>query len=256
MGLIANERDVQRDIAGQGFAWIPGAAWSIGPSLQRYWERLREDWDRLEPDRYLERGAKFRLRRYGRYFWAPADDVLAPLPHQAYFQPEDENPYAGGISRDFAPLLPDTVHNPFLHALVRATFACLPVAGDRQGKAWEVRIHQIRIVASPGEPGLPAPEGVHQDGTDFLTLHLLRRHNVVGGESTICDLERKPIWHSTLREALDSLILEDPRIMHGASPVHSADGRTSGIRDMLGVDFIFSPRLLAMPLRPRASVQA
>jgi hypothetical protein len=197
----------------------------------------------LEPDRHLKDGAKFRLRRYGRYYWSPADDALAPLPHEPYFQPEDENPYVGGVARDFAPLPPDTASNPVLHARVRSTFACLPVPEDKQGRTWEVRIHQIRIVATSEEPGLPAPEGIHQDGTDFLTLHLVRRHNIAGGESTIYDLERRPIEQYTMRETLDSLILEDPRVMHGVTPVHSADGRTVGTRDLLGVDFIYSPRL-------------
>jgi hypothetical protein len=238
MDSITIRGDVRSDIAARGFAWIPGAAWSIGSHLSPHWQRLCDDWDRLEPDRYLQGGAKFRLRRYGRYHWAPAEDSLSPLAHETHFQPEDENSYAGGVAREFAPLLPDTVHNPFLHALVRLTFACLPVAADRQAAPWEVRVHQIRVVASPGEPGLPAPEGIHQDGTDFLTLHLVRRRNVAGGESTIYDLARKPIACHTLREPLDSFILEDPRVLHGVTPVHSADGRMPGTRDLLGVDFI------------------
>jgi hypothetical protein len=243
MLLIATDRSARREIAGQGFAWIPRAAWSIGPQLDPHWQRLCEDWDHLELDRHLEHGAKFRLRRYGRYYWSPTSNELMPLPHEPYFQPVDENSYAGGIARDFAPLLPDTVHNPFLHALVRSTFACLPIADDRQGKTWEVRIHQIRVVASPKAPGLPAPEGIHQDGTDFLTLHLVGRHNIDGGESTMYDLDRNPIQRRTMQETLDSLILEDPRIMHGVTPVHSADGRTLGTRDLMGVDFIYSPHL-------------
>ena len=111
--------------------------------------------------------------------------------------------------------------------------------------AWEVRVHQIRIVALPGEPGLPAPEGVHQDGTDFLTLHLVRRHNIVGAETTIFDRDRRPIAHHTMREPLDSFILEDPRVWHGVTPVHAADGRTPGTRDVLGIDFIDTHRLRA-----------
>jgi hypothetical protein len=166
---------------------------------------------------------------------------LNPLSQEPYFQPGEENSYAGGIVRDFAPLLPETVHNPFLHALVRSTFGCLPVAPDRQRTSWEVRIHQIRIVAYPQSPGLPAPEGIHQDGTDFLTLHMIRRRNIAGGESTIYDLSRNPIQSLTLREPLDSVILEDPRIMHGVTPVHCADGQSSGTRDLLGVDFLYSP---------------
>jgi hypothetical protein len=250
MESIAIDGDVRRDIAGQGFAWIPQSMWSIGPQLAPHWQCLCDDWDRLEPDRYLRDGARFRLRRYGRYYWSPAADTLSALPHETYFQPADENPYAGGVAREFAPLLPDSTDNPFLHALVRLTFACLPVAADRQGKTWEVRVHQIRIVASPGEPGLPAPEGIHQDGTDFLTLHLVRRHNVVGAESTVYDLDRRPIGRYTMWEALDSLILEDPRVMHGVTPVHSADGQTPGTRDVLGVDFIYNPCLRPPASRP------
>jgi hypothetical protein len=238
MDSLRIDGDVRRDMTAQGFAWIPRAAWSVGPRLAPHWQRLCQDWDHLEPDRYLEHGARFRLRRYGRYRWLPAADSLSALAHETYFQPEDENSYAGGVAREFAPLLPDTVHNPFLHALVRLTFACLPLAGDRRTVPWEVRIHQIRIVASLEEPGLPAPEGIHQDGTDFLTLHLVRRRNVVGAETTIYDLDRQPIACRTMREPLDSFILEDPRVLHGVTPVHSADGRTPGTRDVLGVDFI------------------
>jgi hypothetical protein len=106
-----------------------------------------------------------------------------------------------------------------------------------------VRIHQIRVVASAKVPGLPAQEGIHQDGTDFLTLHLVRRRNIVGAKTTIYDLNRKPIQSFTLREPLDSLILEDPRIMHGVTPVYPADKRAVGTRDLLGVDFIYSPHL-------------
>lgn len=245
MNLIAIESDVRRTLADEGFAWIPQSAWSIGSDLLPHWQLLGADWDRLEPDRYLKNGAKFRLRRYGRYSWSAIDNTLAPLPYEPYFQPEEENAYAGGITRDFAPLLAETVHNPFIHALVRSTFACLPLDREKQESTWEVRIHQIRIVATPEEPGLPAPEGIHQDGTDFLTLHLVHRRNVVGAETTIYDLTRKPIQRYIMREALDSLIIQDERVMHGVTPVYCANRQAPGIRDLLGVDFIrlsHSPR--------------
>ncbi len=243
MELITIGNNVRDDLARQGFAWIPRASWSLDPRFEPHWNRLCEDWEQLELDRYLENRATFRRRRYGRFYWSPDNQKLLPLPPEPYFQPEDENAYAGGIVREFAPLLPATVGNPFLHALVRATFACLPLAGERRCRTWEVRIHQIRIVATPEQPGLPAPEGIHQDGTDFLTLHLVRRKNIAGGESTIYDLDRKPIQRFTMRETLDSMILEDPRIMHGVTAVVPEDGRTTATRDMLGVDFLYRPEL-------------
>jgi hypothetical protein len=243
MELITIEKQVRYDLARQGFAWIPRVAWSLGSRFEPHWQRLCEDWDRLEVDRYLANGATFRQRRYGRFYWSPDSQELRPLPHEPYFQPEEENGYAGGIVREFAPLLPGTMCNPFLPALVRSTFACLPVTGERESRTWQVRIHQIRIEATPEEAGLPAPEGIHQDGTDFLTLHLVGRRNIAGGESTIYDLDFKPIERFTMRETLDSMILEDPRVMHGVTPVTPDDGQTTGARDLLGVDFIYSPEL-------------
>jgi aspartate/methionine/tyrosine aminotransferase len=242
-GVIAVSRDVRQELADQGFSFIRRSEWSIEPPLVREWERLSADWDHLELDRHLRDGATFRRRRYGRYFWSPQTRELIALPPEPYFQDAQENAYAGGVAREFAPLLPDTIDNPFLRALVAATFGCLPLDDERRGKTWEVRVHQIRVVATPEETGLPAPEGIHQDGTDFLTLHLVKRENVAGAQSTIYDLQRRPLRHFTMTEPLDSMILQDPRIMHGVTPVEPADGRTQARRDLLGIDFIFSPEL-------------
>jgi hypothetical protein len=247
---ISVNQDVRGEIANHGFAFIPRDAWSISPDAAREWERLGEDWENLELDRYLKNGATFRRRRYGRYCWSPDSDTLLPLAHEAYFQPAEENSYAGGLVREFAPLLPHTVQNPFLVSLVRCAFSWLPIAVERVGKTWEVRIHQIRILASAEERGEPSPEGIHQDGTDFLTLHLVRRANITGAESTIYDLNCRPLFRNTLREPLDSFVLEDPRIMHGVTPAHSADGKTIGTRDLLGIDFIYSPAMKAPAQRP------
>jgi hypothetical protein len=110
-------------------------------------------------------------------------------------------------------------------------------------EVWEVRMHQMRIVAQPDTPGLPTPEGIHQDGTDFHTLHLFRRDNVEGGETTIYGLDRSPTFRRTMRDVLDTLILEDPRIMHGVTPIVPADGKTVGKRDIFGIDFHYRPYL-------------
>jgi hypothetical protein len=240
---IAVDHDIQGEIARRGFAWIPGSAWSFSPAMDEHWRRLCQDWDHLEPDRYLKAGATFRRRRYGRYYWAPASGRFQALPPQPYFQPEEENAYAGGVVREFASLLADSAANPFLDVLTRFCFRQLPLDDSRRSDTWEVRIHQIRVVATCAEPGEPSPEGIHQDGTDFLTLHLVRRRNITGGETTIYDLARNPICSHTFRETMDSLILQDSRIMHGVTRVYPADGVTEGVRDLLGLDFIHDPTL-------------
>jgi hypothetical protein len=235
--------DPQGEIAGRGFAWIPRGSWSIAHGLASDLDRLRDEWENLGVDRYLAGGAQFRLRRYGRCYWSPADDTLLPLPHEPYFQPAEENTYAGGVSRHFAPVRLVSLENRFVRALVRACFACLPIPGERRREIWEVRMHQMRIVATRDLPGFPTPEGIHQDGTDFHTLHLLRRDNVDGGETTIYALDHTPIFRCTMRDVLDTFILEDPRIMHAVTPIVPADGRALGKRDIFGIDFHYRPQL-------------
>jgi len=246
---------VRREIAEKGFSQIARVDWSIPPSFETHWEVLREDWSDLELDCHLKNGATFRRRRYGRYFWSPTDNSLLPLPQEPYFQPEDQNGYAGGIPRAFAPLRPSSVRNPFLMALVRCTFDQLPLDDKRRRQVWEVRVHQIRIVATRGQPGEPAPEGIHQDGTDFLTLHLVRRENVCGAETTIYNLNRRPLFQYTMNEVMDSFILEDPRILHGVTAVYPADGCSLAIRDLLGIDFICSPGL-SLPAHETGNIPA
>jgi len=116
---LSIKTDARRELTERGFAQIAGSDWRISPTFAHHWEQLREDWDQLELDRHLKNGATFRLRRYGRYYWSPYDDTLLPLANEPYFQPEDQNSYAGGTTRTFAPLLADSVENPFLMALVR-----------------------------------------------------------------------------------------------------------------------------------------
>lgn len=241
--LVSVAENPQRELALRGFAWIPRASWSLPAELELDLENLREEWDLLPSDQFLMGGERFRLRRYGRWYWAPSDDTLVSLPHEPYFQPEEENSYAGGIPRDFAPVRPQTTHNPFVRSLIRACFACLPISEEKRHEIWELRMHQIRIVATPETPGLPTPEGIHQDGTDFHTIHLLRRDNIEGGTTTIYGLDRTPVFECTMREVLDTLILEDPRIMHAVTPVASADGRVVGNRDIFGIDFHYRPQL-------------
>ena len=242
---LAITKDARKEIVEQGFARIAPSQWKISPALAAEWERLRGDWDALEVDRHLKEGATFRRRRYGRYYWSPGENLLRRLPNEKYFQPEHQNGYAGGVEREFAPHLQESVGNPFLMSLVQCSFDQLPIDDAKRRQTWEVRIHQIRITATRDQIGEPAPEGIHQDGTDFLTLHLIRRENVAGAETTIYDLNRNPLFRHTMIEALDTFILQDPRILHSVTPVLPADGVSGATRDLLGIDFIFNPEMEA-----------
>ena len=47
--------------------------------------------------------------------------------------------------------------------------------------AWHVELHQFRIEALPGMPGMPTPEGMHRDGVDYVLVLLVSRSNIGSG---------------------------------------------------------------------------
>ncbi|MGR5542063.1 2OG-Fe dioxygenase family protein, partial [Vibrio campbellii] len=86
------------------------------------------------------------------------------------------NHFQGNVVRQFEPLLPQTLSSPgFLEMCELFVETNLLVEGQ------EIEVHQMRIAAVYDETQV-APEGVHQDGFDYIALIGIDRHNIVGGE--------------------------------------------------------------------------
>jgi hypothetical protein len=103
--------------------------------------------------------------------------------------------------------------------------------------AWHVEVHQFRIEARPGEAGRPTPEGMHQDGVDWVLVLMVGRVNIAEGETSIHALDRKLLGSFTLREPLDSALVDDHRVFHGVTPVQPLDPALPAHRDVLVVTF-------------------
>ncbi len=224
---------IRDELQKRHFTQVDAASYRLAEDLPLAQRRLFREWDHLEPDRYLRDGADFRRRRFGLFYFSPGSGELLLLPSDTYFQSLEINPYAGGIDRGFAPLRPHAVSNGFLHELIRLFFRQLPIAGDRLSHPWLVDVHKVRITATPGEQGEPTPEGPHHDGEEFGVIQMVQRRNVAGGISTVYTNEGEPISSCTLREPMDTMILWDPHVQHGVSPIHPMDPDQPAIRDTL-----------------------
>jgi len=233
---------IQSALRKRHFAQIGGAGYRLGDDLAVAQRRFYREWDHLEPDDYLRDGATFRRRRFALFYLNPANNDLLPLPDGTYFQALDTNQYAGGISRRFAPLRAPAVRSQFLHELIRLLFRQLPIEPDRLSHPWLVDVHQIRITTTAEEQGEPAPEGPHRDGEEFGVIQLVQRQNVIGGITTVYPGE-EPLSSYTLREPMDTLLLWDPHVMHGVSPIHPLDPAEPGIRDTLLIGYDPAPLL-------------
>ncbi|MEU8028614.1 2OG-Fe dioxygenase family protein [Streptomyces sp. NPDC049099] len=193
---------------------------------------FRESWEDLPVDAYMKDGADYRRRRYGSFRGV---DRMEPDAHGVFHQSVEVNALHGGVDRLFPPLAEEVKASKVLRTLVAALADRLPGEFDRRRGG--VGVHQIRITATRGTNGLPAPEGVHEDGHHFVAQVFMGRVGVQGGASQIYDREMRPLLRTTLTEPFETIIIDDRRVFHGVDAIEPADGHRTGVRDMLLVDF-------------------
>ena len=233
-----NQNKIFRDqISDQKYSLIRAEDFAIPTELRSHFNTFMSDWENLEADDFLKAGASFRFRRFGLFEYLPDQDVIRPSTKDNYFQSEDINEYAGGVKRRFAPLSEDTFENPFLFELIKVIFRNFPIEEARKKLIWDVDVHQVRILGSIEELGEATPEGIHHDGEEFISVHLFNRKNVNGGVSGIYDNDQKLIESLTLKDPMDSILIWDPFVMHGVSPIKPENLDDVAIRDTLLVGF-------------------
>lgn len=192
-------------------------------------------WPRLTRDRYMGDGGVYRFRRYGEFDSRPGS-TRRLLPHAPYEQPKYINRLNGDVARLFDPLESGFV----VHRVLNGILDWLTAVYDRcEGgpQHWNIRLHPYRVVADRNEVGNPTPEGLHRDGVDYIASLMVSRRNVLGGETTVTDNDRRVLWQRTLRNPLDLLIGKDAHTMHAVSPVSPVDASLGAWRDVLVIAF-------------------
>jgi hypothetical protein len=241
---ITTTHNIQQEIAAKGYSVVDSEQIPLADEMRTAWEVLREDYQTLPPDAFLPDHGKYRFRRFDRFYFYPATGELVLLPHVDYFQSNDINTVTGGIVRQFAPLTRKTANNPFLHELIRFDFAQFPLRDPEQKyQPWQVDVHEIHVVAQPGDIGHPTPEGVHRDGAEFVTVHLAALENASGGIVTVYDDDKQPITSFQLQNILDSYLFDDARLWPGVTPIASYDGIHPAQRGILTFDYHYKPDL-------------
>jgi hypothetical protein len=100
----------------------------------------------------------------------------------------------------------------------------------------EVGVHQIRTTCSPEISGNPAPEGIHQDGTNFIGIYSINRTNIEGGKTQLyAKKSENPIFDKALA-AGELLLVNDRRLFHYTTPI-CPEGDGEGTRDVFVLTF-------------------
>jgi hypothetical protein len=201
------------------------------------WASFADSWNDLRPDEYMADGGRYRLRRHAVLSAGPGAPRLEPA--QPHYQSRDYNALNGGVARWFEPVAPDVIAGPTMARVLG--LGCGVFGRLMPGASWKIELHQFRIEAKAGVPGLPTPEGVHRDGVDFALVMLVRRENVASGTTTVHDLEGKLLGGFTLTEPFDAAIVDDNRVTHGVTPVVPLDPSRPAYRDVLVATFLKKP---------------
>ncbi|MFV8453276.1 2OG-Fe dioxygenase family protein [Vibrio campbellii] len=170
---------------------------------------LKETFDDLVDDPYLQAKTIFRQRRYSTCAFRNSTLHWVDTPF-IFYQTKSLNTYAGGIERAFSCIDPQA--KAFCEQVVIPLLMQHLPTDDA-----EIGVHQIRIIADDDCIGLPAPEGPHQDGFDYICTLCINKHNVAGGNSIV--LHQGDIIVNSQLEVGDLLIIDDRHFHHYVSPI-------------------------------------
>lgn len=175
---------------------------------------LTSSFANLPKSNYLD-GA-FRLRRFSHFTYSAAQ--LSELPSKAFSQTGDVNSYQGDVAREY-PAIESTVVQSAAFCEMFENFKKMTELKDDK----PIEVHQMRILGSKGSVTEAAPEGVHQDGFDYLGVFVIERKNIQGGE--ICvhpEKEQAPIFKHAFDKG-EFVILNDKRFWHSAQQLEAVN---------------------------------
>ena len=206
---------------------------AVDTGAMQAWPAFAQSWNDLGSDNYMADGGRYRKRRHAA-FQIVSETVLRK-PHQPHYQSRDYNALNGGIARWFDPVQPEVAEGLMFQSVVRLCSRLFD--GLTPSPAWHIEAHQFRIEAMPGQAGQPTPEGMHQDGVDWVLVLMVGRQNIASGTTTIYGLDRTPLSSFTLEQPMDAALINDHRVFHGVTPVEPLDPALPAFRDVLVLTF-------------------
>jgi hypothetical protein len=199
--------------------------------FKSYWHNLRQD-------RYVNNNIAARKRRIGKFKYAK-EKLKFIEGDNSFLQAKSINSLNGGNVRYFAETEKNFCSHILLEKIIEYVLKIIPVSNYN---SVNINTHLFRVECSSQEKiSFPTPEGIHRDGHDFISQHLISRNNIFGGISGIYHLKYdRPVIHKQLYESFDTIILNDRVFRHDVSPIFPQQDKQLAYRDMLIIDYNFN----------------
>lgn len=118
----------------------------------------------------------------------------------------------------------------------------------KEVKALNAVIHHTQVFCYPEISSTNSPEGIHQDGMDYIVSALVvERNNIKGGKSIVYGNDKRTRILETELKPGQGILQPDrgSELWHTVTPITSKDGLESGARSTIGFDFTISRGLNA-----------
>ena len=231
-----------QELVGQGYTSFQAGDLleSLGPVARAEFGQVESTFEALVQDTQMGDRGRYRFRRFSRFRLTRSEDGKLDwelIPGNSIHQLKRDNPLNGGVTRTFEPLSPELLKSEFLASLLSHDVGVVSsVDPEFVTGSVVMGVHQVRIVATPGEGGKPTPEGVHRDAERYTFQHFWQRRNVEGGEFIAYDQQKRETFRWLQTERLES-VLFCGTTWHSATPVSCLSGCDQGHRDIFLVDF-------------------
>ena len=228
---------IKNDVKNVGYFFLDSLKFNFDEKIIDSFYLFKKEYDDLPLDKYIKGKFKYRYRRYSEVIYDPIKKTIKKANNNYFLQNKDQNKLYGGVKRKFENLKNKTIKNTFLNEIINIDFNYLPIKTKDLKTKWKLGIHLIRIISKIKHPGIPAPEGVHHDGHQFIAQHLIDKKNVIGGHTVFCDKNNLPFDGAILDNSLDTIYVNDKKVKHFATPIKTLNRFTNSFRDILLIDF-------------------
>lgn len=185
---------------------------------------LQASYAHLPADTFAEAG--LRSRRYSR-FWLGADNSVKKLTQQDFMQTKEYNSYVGDVHRKFEPIEDALIHDPAFKEMLIQFRLHTGLSAESVIEAHQIRWHCDRHVK------IPAPEGIHRDGFDFVGMFQVNVHNVGGGDIMVYETpESAPMYKKQMQPG-EYIMVNDKKIYHFAAPLVPMPNNDNGYWDLM-----------------------
>ncbi len=157
------------------------------------------------------------------------DDALVSL----------ENAHDYRLARRIFKELPKSLEDNFLHVLLNAVAEDLRTKLSSHPTSLNVALHHTVIYCFQGINGTNSPEGIHQDGMDYIVSALvIERNGIQGGKSVIYERDAKTELFEVTLQPGQGIFQPDKNtdLWHVVTPISCLPDKNIGYRSSIGLD--------------------